>query len=317
MRDKKYQILAIAITLFVLYGAYYATRSETEKLESGMLSAFEDHDHEEALLYASQLLGLQPDHSGAKQVIRDSSQIFSHLDDARSALSEFWTLKDGAVVEPERLYQGLQNSREHLAKAKSLDPKFETTLEFEEKLDEAQSQLIYIFAFHVKEIGEGTVSKASENYRKASAIIDSAASSQYLSKFLRVQSAWATNAKQNDSGTEELGRELEKMDEMGGLVSDYEGKNARTLVKALQAYMATVRETIDAVRSPKGNYNDYVKLVTRGNDTFQKARERLESRIPSTFLAKNNYSRLLEDISEYKFFEHESITEIMAQSQTL
>ncbi len=317
MWAKKYHVLAVAVTLLVLIGIYYATRSEEDKLTSGMQNALEDHDHEEALMYASKLLALKPDNPGAKQVIRDSSQIFTHLQEARDALSKFWTLKDGAAVEPERLYKGLQQSREMLGKAKSLDPHFDATLEFEEKLDEAQAQLIYIFASYVKEIGDGTVFKASEEYRKTSAIIDSAASSKYLSKFLRIQSSWATKEEPAQAVKQELESRLEKMEEMGSLVSDYEGKNAKNLVKALRLYMQSVRDTIDTLLIPNGNYNDYVQSVSKGSKTFEKAQQRLMNGIPKTFLAKNNYARLLEDISEYKIFENESTPEILAQARTL
>ncbi|MGH8552989.1 MAG: hypothetical protein ACRERS_06805, partial [Methylococcales bacterium] len=247
MWSRKYHVLAVVAALIIPIGIYYATRSEEDRLTSAMQSALDDHEHEEALIYASKLLVLQPGHPAAKQVIRDSSQILAHLQEARDALSGFWTLKDGAAVKPETLYKGLQQSREYLAKAKSLDPKFETTLEFEEKLDEAQAQLIYIFASYVKEIGDGTVFKVSEEYRKTSAIIDSAASSKYLAKFLRVQSAWATKEEPAQAVKQELQSQLKKMDEMGSLVSDYEGKSAKNLVKALRVYMQSVRDTIDTL----------------------------------------------------------------------
>ena len=317
MWSKKYHVLAAAAALVVLIGIYHATRSEEEKLASGMQSALEDHEHEEAMIYASKLLALQPGNPQAKKVIRDSSQIFTHLQEARNALADFWTLKDGASVEPENMYKGLQASREHLANAKALDPTFETTLEFEEKLDEAQAQLIYIFASYVKEIGDGSVSKASEEYGKTSAIIDSAASSRYLSKFLKVQSAWATKEEPVEAILEELQNQLKKMEDMGNLVSDYQGKNAKALVTALQTYMQSVRETIDTLLIPNGNYNDYVESVNRGNDTYEKARQRLASRIPNSYLGKENYSKLLDDLSEYKIFDNEATSEIMLNSQTL
>ncbi len=317
MWSKKYHVLAVAITALILASIYYATRSDEQKLASAMQSAFEDHEHEIALMYASKLLALQPGNRDAKKVIKNSSEIFAHLQNARDALSEFWTLKDGATVEPEKLYKGLQQSRAHVGKARTLDPKFETTEEFEEKLDEAQAQLIYMFASFVKEIGDGTVSKAAEGYRKTSAIIDSAASSKYLSKFLSVQSAWATKAEPVQQAMEELQKELNKMEEMGSLVSDYEGKSAKNLIRALKVYMQSVRETNDTLLTPHGNYNDYIQSVSRGTETFEKAQKRLVSSIPDSFLAKNNYSKLLEDISEYKIFQNESTTQIMANSPAL
>lgn len=317
MWGKKNHILAVAVALVVIIGIYYGTRSEEEKLAGGMQSALEDHEHEEALIYASKLLEIQPGNTAAKKVLKDSGEIFTHLQAARNALSEFWTLKDGAAVEPEKLYEGLKQSREHLGEAKSLDSKFETTIEFEEKLDEAQAQLIYIFASLVMEIGDGTVSKASEEYQKNSEIIDAASSSKYLSKFLKVQSAWATVEEPVEVVKQELEGELEKMDEMGNLVADYQGKSAKSLVKALQKYMASVRETIDTLLIPNGNYNDFMESANKGTETFEKAQQRLTSRIPGSYQAKDNYSELLEDISEYKIFEDDATSAILAQSQAL
>lgn len=316
MWSKKYLVLAVS-ALVVLVGIYYATRTEEDKLASAMQNAVEDHEHEEALAYAAKLLEMKPGDAQAKQVIKNSSEILVHLQEAKDALSAFWTLKDGAKVEPEKLYEGLQQSREQLAKAKALDPKFENTLEFEEKLDEAQSQLVYIFASYVQEIGDSTVSKASDQYHKTSAIIDAAASSRYLSKFLRVQSAWATVVEPVENVRQDLKKQLDKMDEVGALVSDYEGKTAKALVKALGTYRQSVRETIDTLLIPNGAYHSYSESASKGHESFEKARQRLASRIPNQYLAKTNYSRVLEDLSEYKIFQMDTTPRIMSQSQTL
>lgn len=317
MWSKRNQILAVIVAAVLVTVLYYATRSEQEKIESAMHSALEDHEHEEALLHASKLLSIQPDHPIAKKVIKESSRIFAHLQDAREALSEFWTIKDGASMEPERIYKGIQQSREHLGKAKSLDPKFEVTAEFEEKLDEAQAQLIYIFASYVKEIGDGTVSTAAESYVKTSKLFDNAASSKYLSKFLRVQSSWASKPDPDPKVMQDLEKRLGEMDAMGGLASDYQGKAAKSLVKALQTYMSSVRETIDTLLTPHGNFNEYVETVNHETDAFEKAQNKLVDQLPSSFLAKVDYSELLQDISEYKFFEDDSVHQIINESEAL
>ena len=142
MLGNKNHLLGIAILLIASGGLYYGTRTEEDKLASAMESAVEDHEREEALIYASKLLELQPGHLQAKRVIAQSVAIFTQLQAAREGLSEFWNRSNPAPLDAETLYRGLQESRKHLAKAKNIDAAFETTLEFEEKLDEAQAQLL-------------------------------------------------------------------------------------------------------------------------------------------------------------------------------
>ena len=130
MLGNKNHLLGIAILLIASVGLYYGTRTEEDKLASAMESAVEDHEREEALIYASKLLELQPGHPQAKRVIAQSVAIFTQIQAAREGLSEFWNRSDAAPLDAETLYRGLQESRKHLAKAKNIDAEFETTLEF-------------------------------------------------------------------------------------------------------------------------------------------------------------------------------------------
>jgi hypothetical protein len=277
MSGNKNYLLGIAILLIASVGLYYGTRTEEDKLASAMESAVEDHEREEALIYASKLLELQPGHPQAKQVIAQSVAIFTQLQAAREGLSEFWGRPDAAPLDAETLYRGLQESRKHLAQAKNIDAEFETTLEFEEKLDEAQAQLVYLFASHALAIGNDTVSRASQGYEKISHIFESAASSRYLSRFLSVNSSWSSVGSADPSAKIELEEELVKMNDLESLVAEYSGKSAKRVVRSLQAYTQSVRKTMDTLLTPNGNYHDFIKSASKGTGSFKKAQQRLAS----------------------------------------
>jgi hypothetical protein len=159
MLGNKNHLLGIMVLLVASVGLYYGTRTQEDKLASAMESAVDDHEREEALIYASKLLELQPGYLQAKRVIAKSVKIFTQLQAAREGLSEFWNRSNTAPPNAETLYRELQESRKHLAKEKNIDKEFETTLEFEKKLDEAQAQLVYLFASNALAIGNDTVSE--------------------------------------------------------------------------------------------------------------------------------------------------------------
>ena len=100
MLGNKNHLLEIAILLIASVGLYYGTRTEEDKLASAMESAVEDHEREEALIYASKLLELQPGHPQAKRVIAQSVAIFTQLQAAREGLSEFWNRSDATTATP-------------------------------------------------------------------------------------------------------------------------------------------------------------------------------------------------------------------------
>jgi len=287
MLGNKNHLLGIAILLIASVGLYYGTRTEEDKLASAMESAVEDHEREEALIYASKLLELQPGHPQAKRVIAQSVAIFTQLQAAREGLSEFWNRSDAAPLDAETLYRGLQESRKHLAKAKNIDAEFETTLEFEEKLDEAQAQLVYFFASNALAIGNDTVSRASKEYEKISHVFESAASSRYLSRFLSVNSSWSSVG------------------------------SAKRVVRSLQAYTQSVRKTMDTLLMPNGNYHDFIKSAGKRTRSFKKAQQRLANRIPDSFDATDDYADLLKGIYEYDLFENQAVPAIVGRNQTL
>ncbi len=317
MLGNKNHLLGIAILLIASVGLYYGTRTEEDKLASAMESAIEDHEREEALIYASKLLELQPGHPQAKRVIAQSVAIFTQLQAAREGLSEFWNRSDAAPLDAETLYRGLQESRKHLAKAKNIDAEFETTLEFEEKLDEAQAQLVYLFASNALAIGNNTVSRASKEYEKISHVFESAASSRYLSRFLSVNSSWSSVGSADPSAKMELEKELVKMNDVESLVAEYPGESAKRVVRSLQAYTQSVRKTMDTLLTPNGNYHDFIKSAGKGTSSFKKAQQRLANRIPDSFDATDDYADPLKGIYEYDLFENQAVPAIVGRNQTL
>ncbi len=317
MLGNKNHLLGIAVLLIASVGLYYGTRTEEDKLASAMESAVEDHEREEALIYASKLFELQPGHLQAKRVIAQSVEIFTQLQVAREGLSEFWNRPDVAPLDAETLYRGLQESRKHLAKAKSVDKEFETTLEFEEKLDQAQAQLVYLFASNALAIGNDTVSRASKEYEKLSHIVESAESSSYLSRFLSVNSSWSSVGNIDPSAKMKLEEELVKMNDVESLVAEYPGESAKRVVRSLQAYTKSVRKTMDTLLTPNGNYHDFIKSAGKGTGSFKKAQQRLASRIPDSFDATDDYADRLKDIYEYDLFENQIAPTILGRNQTL
>ena len=140
-KEKKHiAILLIPAILLAVAGIYNALRSEASKLTANMLEAVEDHEHENALIYASQLLELTPSNQHAQQVIRDSGQIFSYLQEARATFAAYKGLEQSQSITPGqavKLYADFDRAKAYIAKAKALDPRFKRSLSFAKTLHEA------------------------------------------------------------------------------------------------------------------------------------------------------------------------------------
>ena len=65
--------------------------------------ALSDHDHEEALIYASELLKLVPNNKKAKKVVRESGQIFYYLLAAKTLLSQYESVDEEFTVDPQKV----------------------------------------------------------------------------------------------------------------------------------------------------------------------------------------------------------------------
>ncbi len=301
MWDKKYQIAVIAAVVLVVIGTI-ASQSGGGTLEEKMLDAFDDHEHENAFIYASKILTTAPNQPNAKRVLNESGQILYYLASTKDALANFKTMKDGAKVRAEDLYLGLQEARSYTIKAIALDKNYEVAEELGEKLDEAQTTLIYIFAKDVIKVGASAVSTAEATFQRTSDIVDSANSSKYLAKLLPVQSAWATVNTPVNTTKEELGSSIEEMEKMSQLISNYgEGKAAK-FIRSLVTYTETVETTIDTLLYPNGSYVEFMKQAETSKNKYNKAQNRLEGKMPGS--TPDSYIHLVEGIVDYPILKN-------------
>ena len=317
MSIKKNQLALVAVILLVVVGVYYGSMSKETRLQDNMLDAVADHDHEKALVYASQLLKYEPANNEAKRIINESGQIFFYLRAAKSTLTEFTAGKDDATVSPKQLYKQFNKAREYTAKAKALDPRFRTVSNFEKTLDKAQTTLIHILSLNVFEAGQSVVEKAGANYRKTSEIIDVAASSRYLSTFLPYQSAWASVNTPIAEIKEELIPQLNEMDDTGRLISVYREGSAKDFTMALLTYISVVKTTVDTLLVPKGSYADFSKAANLATTEFKNIRTQLKRATPRSISSKGTMINLLKGIPEYKISRNSVVAEIVAANQSL
>lgn len=73
------------------------------KIREKMELALSDHNHEDALIFASQLLEQVPNNKKAKKVIRESGQIFYYLQSAKTLLTQIQLKGEEVSVKPERV----------------------------------------------------------------------------------------------------------------------------------------------------------------------------------------------------------------------
>ncbi len=77
--------------------------SDVIKIREKMELALSDHDHENALLFASKLLEKAPSNKEAKRVVRESGQIFYFLLSAKELLKKINIESEGISVQPKKV----------------------------------------------------------------------------------------------------------------------------------------------------------------------------------------------------------------------
>ena len=318
MWTKKNQIvLAVAVVLLILAGVYYGSIPKETRLQDKMLDAVADHDHENALIYATQLLEADPANTDAKRIISQSGQLFFYLQAAKAKLTEYTVGKDDSAINPKQLYAQFSNAREYIAKAKAIDARALAVLNFEENLDKSQATLIHILSTKVFESGQMIVEKAGVNYRKALEIIDVAESSRYLSAFLPHQSAWAALDTPVDEMREQLMPGLDEMDDTGRLIAEYKEGSAKKFTKALLSYIRVVKTTVDTLLAPKGSFDDFSKAASRATMKYKKIRTKLKEATPELISNKETLISLLKEIPNYRIAHNSSVADIISKNESL
>ena len=236
VEKKHYKLLGI-LALLVLANIINAFIGKETTLEYKMQDAMESHEHENAVIFASNLLQQEPTNQDAIKIIKSSGQILFYLQQAQTKIPEFRVAEnkqtgqmffyvnspqvtqmdaeanvDNVIVKPEKVYEEFKLARAYAEKARQLDAGFKTTQKFEKKLDEAQSYVLNVLAANAFDAGKQVYAAASSNYQKKASLIDAADDSAYLDKFLAVQSAWAAMETPVAEIKHKINPLLEKMD---------------------------------------------------------------------------------------------------------
>jgi hypothetical protein len=317
MTDNKNRLLLLVVLVLAVAAIYYGPGRQEPSTIDKMLDARAEHDHENALLYATQLLKIDPSNSAAKTVLKESGQIFFYLLAAKSTLTESKASGDNEIIEPEPLYEVFNEAAGYVAKAKALDPEFKDTLTFEKALNKTQTALVYILAMNVVEVGKNTVSAATAKYEKSAEFINAAASSGYMSRMLSIQSSWAATRVPHQEDQEELGSSLDRMDDIGQLVSDSKAQNSQDFVKSLLNYISITRNTVETLLVPKGTFNDYTTAATSASREYKKGQNQLRRAVPKSISVEESYANLIDDSDKYKIFKDDSIAEILSANEAL
>ena len=338
MEIKNYK-LQVILALSVLAIIIYAFFSKETTLQNKMQDALEIHDHENALIFASSLLEDEPGNQEAVDVIKESGQILLFLQLAQGKLADLGVAKDqntgqiifyvsteqsslsdpGGIAEnvrvkPEKVYEYIKNATAYVAKAKSLDVGFKTTLKFEKSLNEAQVFVWNILAANVLDVGKSVYSNVFNHYEKKSALIKSATRSEYLKKFLAVQSAWTPMETPIDKIKPTIEPLLNKMDDTGRLVADNKAGKAENLSEALLIYIQAVKESGDILLAPKGSYKDFTKLANNSINEYKKAKNNLKRALPRSANV-NKFSKPVKRIVGYELFQNDSTVDLIKENK--
>lgn len=338
MLDIKNNKLLVFLLLLVAASIINLFVGKQTTLEYKMQQALENHEHENALIIASNLLEKKPHNQKAINIIKQSGQILLYLQLAQAKFPHITVVKnqetgrlsfyqydatfseaeledsvDNVIVKAEKVYQYFNSAKAYIAKAKALDAKFKTAFDFEKKLDKAQHYVLNILATKVFDEGQYVYSKVSQDYEKKSAIINSASNSKYLNKFLTIQSAFSPMEISLANIEQTIGPLLNKMDDTDKLVSEYKsGKLAHSLL----AYIKIVRNSVDTFLLPKGSYQDFAETASHASDEYQKAHKKLKYALTES--AKiNNFSVLIKAFTGYQLFDYSETANMIKKNQYL
>lgn len=315
--SKQTQLALVVIILLVFIGIHLEFSSKETRIRDNMLDAVADHDHEDALLYATELLELEPDNNEAKRIINSSGQIFFYLNAAKNLLIEFTAGKDDSSVNPKQLYEQFIKAREYIAKAKQIDSRTKAISRFEASLDEVQTTLIQILSIKLFESGQTIVEKAGVNYRKSLKIVDAADASPYISTFLQYQSAWATVETPIEDIRTQLNPSLDEMDDTGQLIAEYKKGSAKNYTKSLLTYIDTVKKTVDILLTPEGSFDDFFKAASQATSEYKNIRSKLKNATPVSISSKKTLVTLLKKIPDLRISHDSSVVDIISKNKSL
>jgi len=316
LATKKHQIALVILILAVTTGVYFLSRdvSRVDSLQSKMLDSITKHDHESALLYANQLLKVDPSNNEARRIITQSGQIFYFLSAAKSVLTDE---NQNTSMKPEHIYKRLTKAREYIIKAKVIDPRAISVRHFEQTLVKIQTNVVQALSMKTLEVTQAIIEKKSSNYKKAQEIANKAESSRYLSNFLPHQSAWASVASSSSAAKQAMIPELDKLEEISRLISDDKQAISVKPVKLLRSYIEQVKVTADTLLIPAGSYDAYLKAASSTLSDYNNLRNKLTDTLSGTIVKSDVLTDLLNTIQNDSISRNQEVATIINDHKSL
>ncbi|HFD13197.1 MAG TPA: hypothetical protein ENJ32_12125 [Crenotrichaceae bacterium] len=314
----KNQILLAGLAITVAAIVFYQKINVDSKtsLHDKMLQSVSAHNHENALIYADQLLQIDPSNRKAKQILTNSGQIFYYLQAAKSTLTNF-IVNNEPPTDPKQLYKQFNKARVYVAKAVAIDPHSLSTTHFEETLDKDQTTLIHLISIDIFNSAQRVIDTAGSSYRKTQKILNTAETSQYLATFLPYQSAWASVDSSHQKVREKTLPELDEMIATGQLMSEYKQGKSRNYTKLLVTYIDQVQKTVDTLIATKGSYDDFSKSAKSATTMYEKLQSKLVKQIPDATTKSGTFSKLLTALPKYQIAQNSKIANIINANETL
>lgn len=330
---KNNKLLVVFLVFLVL--AFFINKEST--VHDKMRDSFANHEHENALIFASRLLEVEANNQEAISIIKKSAQILSYLQLAKFKLPSFnivqnrkgqlffyshdttgtliskadsGNFNNQAAINTAKVYEYFNMARAYTAKAKTLDSKFKTTLNFEQKLDEAQRYLLAIMVENTLESGSSIYSTIFKEHQKKLAIVNSAANSDYLNILLDIQSAWTPGELSASEIRENINSLLETMDNTGHMVSKFKIGN---LADSLFDYVQVIRRLVDIISTPKGSYKEFVQVANNSTNEYEQVRNKLKRAVREAKKV-NDFSTLMQEIAGYKLFYNDATTDLITKN---
>ena len=276
-----------------------------------------DHDHENVVHYAHQLLLLFPDHTEARKALKESGLLFGYLKLAHHSVdsildkeSASFIKTDGSKVDYESLLSNINKAKKYLGEAKKLDGFFTQTIALEESLQNLENNLATKLSSNIAstalEAGSKLESTFNTVYRRMELEHQLSLSYIRLGSSLRGKStseAFAATASLRNSTTMMvdlyliiIGDDVEALK----LLKDSERSEE---VRAASDLLNRVKRLKREVMEPSGSMKEYKSDVSNAVDAVVEQNSIYKQSLPTKSQQEEDFKNLLMTIVGFKLYQ--------------
>lgn len=211
----------------------------------------------------------------------------------------------------ESKFTAIARARNLVSKAKALDPQFKGSVQIEDLLDKAHSEMVYSAAWRIFMLGSLSFYEANGLHDTAVKLLNNALQSRYTT----VSSQWTRISPIMDSGYQNIKNNyISAMNNSAKNLASYKSGSAIAIAEEAQRFALICSSGVERLMQPTGSLIDFRRAGVETTDEFNASIQKFKAALPNKS-ERDQFSDAAKTVVGYCLYKHPETKDIIQKNE--